>query len=71
MQAPGKTALHLRQRELLGGAAAALRCAGEQSDPLVIAEHLRQARLAFDALIGRSATEDMLDALFGRFCIGK
>jgi tRNA modification GTPase len=71
MQAPGKTALHLRQRELLGGAAAALRCAGEQSDPLVIAEHLRQARLGFDALVGRSATEDMLDALFGRFCIGK
>lgn len=71
MQAPGKTALHRRQRELLGEAAAALRGAGEQSDPLVIAEHLRQARLAFDALVGRSATEDMLDTLFGRFCIGK
>jgi tRNA modification GTPase len=71
MQAPGKTALHRRQRELLGEAAAALRGAGEQSDPLVIAEHLRQARLGFDALVGRSATEDMLDALFGRFCIGK
>ena len=71
MQAPGKTALHRRQRELLGKAAAALRGAGEQSDPLVIAEHLRQARIAFDALVGRSATEDMLDALFGRFCIGK
>jgi tRNA modification GTPase len=40
-------------------------------DPLLIAEQLRRARAAFDALIGRAATEDMLDALFGRFCIGK
>lgn len=71
MQAPGKTALHRRQRELLGKAAAALMGAAEQSDPLIIAEHLREARLCFDALVGRSATEDMLDALFGRFCIGK
>jgi tRNA U34 5-carboxymethylaminomethyl modifying GTPase MnmE/TrmE len=27
--------------------------------------------LAFDALLGRTAPEDLLDALFGRFCIGK
>ena len=46
-------------------AAAALR------DPLLIAEELRRARLAFDRLIGRATTEDMLDTLFGRFCIGK
>jgi tRNA modification GTPase len=37
----------------------------------LVAEALRQARVAFDALLGRSATEDMLDTLFGRFCIGK
>jgi len=24
-----------------------------------------------DAMLGTVATEDMLDALFGRFCIGK
>ena len=41
------------------------------TDPLLIAEHLRLARVAFDALVGRTTTEDMLDALFGRFCIGK
>ena len=34
-------------------------------------EELRLARRAFDALLGRASTEDMLDALFGRFCIGK
>jgi tRNA modification GTPase len=32
---------------------------------------LRLARRALDALIGRTSTEDMLDTLFGRFCIGK
>jgi tRNA modification GTPase len=36
-----------------------------------MAEALRIARLSFDALLGRTTTEDMLDALFGRFCIGK
>ena len=51
----------------------ATRCAAAtgERDPLLLAEGLRQARLAFDRLVGRSATEDMLDALFGRFCIGK
>jgi tRNA modification GTPase len=29
------------------------------------------ARVAFDALLGRTTTEDLLDTLFGRFCIGK
>jgi tRNA modification GTPase len=38
---------------------------------LLAAEGLRQARLAFDSLLGRTTTEDMLDTLFSRFCIGK
>lgn len=71
MQVPGKTALHRRQRTLMAEAALALQGAAGQADLLLLAEQLRRARLAFDALIGRSATEDMLDALFGRFCIGK
>jgi tRNA modification GTPase len=29
------------------------------------------ARLALDRVTGRAGVEDMLDALFGRFCIGK
>ena len=55
----------------LASAAQALSETENLADPLLIAEQLRAARLAFDALLGRTATEDMLDALFGRFCIGK
>jgi tRNA modification GTPase len=71
MPKPGELALGRRQRELIEVAANALAGAGSIGDPLVIAEYLRQAREAFDRLTGRAATEDMLDALFGRFCIGK
>lgn len=42
-----------------------------QQDYLVIAEQLRLSRSALDALTGRASTEDMLDGLFGNFCIGK
>ena len=68
---PGEAALNERQHVLLGRACDALRDAAHVSDPLLVAEQLRLARLAFDALVGRTTTEDMLDALFGRFCIGK
>jgi tRNA modification GTPase len=68
---PGDLALNRRQRELVSLAASELHGADSERDPLILAERLRQARLAFDALLGRTATEDVLDALFGRFCIGK
>jgi len=68
---PGEAALNARQHRLLGEAAEALGDAASLTDPLLIAESLRLARVAFDALLGRTTTEDMLDALFGRFCIGK
>jgi tRNA modification GTPase len=68
---PGEAALNARQHARLSEAAEALAAAGALSDPLLIAEELRRARLACDRLIGRATTEDMLDALFGRFCIGK
>ena len=71
MPRPGETALNRRQRNLLEQAASALRSATGEADPLLLAEDLRQARGAFDRLAGRSGTEDVLDALFGRFCIGK
>jgi tRNA modification GTPase len=32
---------------------------------------LRAARTALDRVTGKAGVEDMLDALFGRFCIGK
>ncbi len=71
MPRPGEAALSARQHGLLAGAASALGEAAGQPDPLLCAEGLRLARVAFDALLGRTTTEDMLDALFGRFCIGK
>jgi tRNA modification GTPase len=73
MPRPGEAALNGRQHGLLATVAAALARAGEGEgdDPLILAEHLRVARSACDGLIGRTTTEDMLDALFGRFCVGK
>lgn len=68
---PGEAALNARQHRLLTRARAALAEATSLTDPLLVAESLRLARLEFDALLGRTTTEDMLDALFGRFCIGK
>lgn len=68
---PGDAALNARQHRLLGEAEEALSAAGSLTDPLLVAESLRLARVAFDALLGRATTEDMLDTLFGRFCIGK
>lgn len=71
MPRPGEAALNARQHGLLAEAAGAVASAGAFRDPLIIAENLRLARVAFDALLGRTTTEDMLDTLFGRFCIGK
>lgn len=68
---PGDAALSTRQHRLLEEAEQALEQAEALTDSLLIAENLRLARVSFDALLGRTTTEDMLDALFGRFCIGK
>ncbi len=64
-------ALDRRQHDLLAEAQGALDRAGELSDPVLIAEELRNARLAIDRISGRTGVEDLLDALFGRFCLGK
>ena len=66
-----RLALDRRQHELLGQAKAALEQAIELSDPLLLAEELRMARAAIDHILGRAGVEDLLDALFGRFCLGK
>lgn len=71
MPKPGEAALNERQHDLLAQAGNWINSAAGLSDPLLVAEHLRLARQAFDELSGRAATEDMLDTLFGRFCIGK
>ncbi len=67
----GDYALHARQRAAVHAMTDALGEALAQADMLLVAEHLREARRAIDALTGRSGTEAMLDALFGNFCIGK
>ncbi|MEN2787731.1 tRNA uridine-5-carboxymethylaminomethyl(34) synthesis GTPase MnmE [Sphingomonas qilianensis] len=64
-------ALNRRQRDLVGEAAAVLRTVGDESDPLLVAEQLRLALAVVDRITGHSDTEAMLDALFGKFCIGK
>jgi len=71
LPAPGQAALNQRQHDRLSEVAEALRFAAVERDGLLAAENLRLARCALDALVGRTGTEDMLDALFGRFCIGK
>lgn len=68
---PGTAALSAHQRFLVDEACGMLERAEGESDQLLVAEALRAARLSFDRLVGRTGTEDMLDALFGRFCIGK
>ncbi|MES2497392.1 MAG: tRNA uridine-5-carboxymethylaminomethyl(34) synthesis GTPase MnmE [Pseudomonadota bacterium] len=67
----GEAALSARQRGALDRLGEALVLARGESDPVLVAEALRLGRAAIDALTGRAGTEDMLDGLFGRFCIGK
>jgi tRNA modification GTPase len=64
-------ALNGRQASLLGEAADALDHAASSLDFVLVAEHLRYARGAFDRLTGKAGVEDVLDALFSRFCLGK
>ena len=68
---PGTAALNRRQRAVLSDASEGLDTAAAATDPLIVGEGLRRARVAFDAFLGKASTEDMLDNLFGRFCIGK
>lgn len=70
LPADGQLALNRRQWLELSSAHEAL-LEGASGDLVLIADALRRARAAFDRLSGRSGVEDMLDALFGRFCLGK
>lgn len=54
-------------RDVVDLLAAALR----EPDALISAEDLRVARRLLGGLVGQDPTEAMLDALFGRFCLGK
>lgn len=67
----GELALNRRQARLLAAALASLQGAGNSRDYPLLAEELRLARSCFDQITGRAGVSDMLDALFGRFCLGK
>src|SRR3546814_20917104 len=61
-----------RQRRVVSDChAALLEAAAAAHDPVLVAEHLRAALNALGRLTGRVGVEAMLDALLGRFCIGK
>jgi tRNA modification GTPase len=64
-------ALNRRQAEHIGEAMAALDRAAHSAELILVAEELRLARSSFDRLTGRAGVEDVLDALFSRFCLGK
>lgn len=70
---PAEDAIALNRRQALhvGEAAEALASLAGSSDLVLVAEHLRIARTAFDRMTGRAGVEYVLDALFGRFCLGK
>ena len=71
MPAEDAIALNRRQAAHIAEARDELEVAAEANDLVLVAEHLRAARAAFDQLTGRAGMEDVLDALFGRFCLGK
>jgi tRNA modification GTPase len=70
---PGEDSISLNRRQAghLAAAADALARGSAASDLLLVAEDLRVARSEFDRLTGRAGVEDVLDALFSRFCLGK
>jgi tRNA modification GTPase len=66
----GQLALSQRQASALEKMVDALRTAS-CNDLVIIAEALRVGRWALDRLSGRTGIEEVLDTLFGRFCLGK
>ncbi len=70
LPAESEVAANARQRDAIGQAFRHLRESGT-ADMILAAEALRQARVELDRVTGRAGVEDMLDVLFGRFCIGK
>jgi tRNA modification GTPase len=67
---PDRAALNRRQAAALADAFDSLMRADE-GDLVIVAESLRQALAALDRLSGRQGTEDVLDVVFSRFCLGK
>jgi tRNA modification GTPase len=70
---PGEPALVTRERHAAAIAAARAEIADARTigDAVLAAEHLRRATVALDTIIGGVSTDDVLDAVFTRFCLGK
>lgn len=66
-----QVSVNARQADRLTAACNSVSDMISEPDYLIVAEHLRMARKALDEITGKASTEDMLDGLFGKFCIGK
>ena len=62
-----RTAL-LRAREALAEAMPQL---GRAGDAVLAAHHVREATAALEELLGAIDVEEVLERVFGRFCVGK
>lgn len=71
MLMPRGDALAFRESERAACGEALAALDGMSNDPLIVSEQLRHAVRTLGSILGQNATEVMLDALFGRFCIGK
>lgn len=65
----GALALNHRQGQILANAHQGLWPV--RPDVILLAEQARSALALLDQLTGQNSIEDMLDHLFGRFCLGK
>lgn len=68
---PGQVTINRRHHQLIAECCRHIEESSLADDPLIAAEGLRAARVSLDQITGRAGVEDMLDALFERFCIGK
>ena len=61
-----------RQWRAIVAAREAVEAAGRPGlPPEIVAEELRRASFALENLLGKIGVENVLDSIFGRFCIGK
>jgi tRNA modification GTPase len=67
----GEVATNSRHRDALRECLDHLADAKATHDLILASEALRQARVSLDKITGQAGVEEMLDHLFGQFCIGK
>ena len=67
----GEVAINARHRTAISDCLQHLREARESHDLIIASEALRLARATLDTVTGKAGVENMLDALFDSFCIGK